>query len=217
MDEPPLAHCPEYCGNDLDPGIGLDDPYLVDFSTRPSTPDQLRIEDELDRASLAGKNLLHVGVGNSALAIRFAARLNRVDGVTVCPQELERARSMEIANYRVWLVSKFSPRLREVLSQRYDFIVDNNLNGFACCQHHFWFMLASYWMFLRPNGRILTDQRGMDWTGGDQRRKLTYSDLQALEHRFPVEVSKFSEMVYSIRWMGEFHECVVSPAEAGLR
>ena len=88
---------------------------------------------------------------------------------------------------------------------RYDFIVDNNLNGFACCRYHFWYMLTTYCMFLKPSGRILTDQRGLDWTGGDPRRRLSYTDLVSIERQLPVRVSKVSDMVYAIQSTGELN------------
>jgi hypothetical protein len=71
--------------------------------------------------------------------------------------------------------------------------------GFACCKYHFFRMLDNYLWCLRPRGRILTDQRGMDCTvENDPRWQLTFEDLVALERRFPVAVAKVTDTVYEI-------------------
>jgi hypothetical protein len=60
-------------------------------------------------------------------------------------------------------------------------------------------MFDNYLWCLRPRGRILTDQRGMDWTvNNDPRWQLTLDDLVALEQRLPVRVDKLTDTVYAI-------------------
>jgi hypothetical protein len=61
-------------------------------------------------------------------------------------------------------------------------------------------MLDNYLWCLQPGGRILTDQRGMDFTVEDDPRwQLTYEDLVALEGRFPVVVGAVTDTVYELR------------------
>ena len=83
---------------------------------------------------------------------------------------------------------------------RYDYIVDNNLASYACCKYHFHLMLDSYLACLRPGGRILTDQRGMDYSVGDDHRwRLSFDDLVALGDRFPIVAGRLTDTVYELR------------------
>lgn len=192
--------CPEVCGRLRNPGLALDLPIWIDHTRDATTVDQARIEDALERMDLPGRNILHVGVGNSGFARRFAQRVRLVDGLTVCRREKELADSLGIANYTVYFLNKYGLDFVTTITNRYDFIVDNNLASFACCKYHFYRMLDNYLWCLRPGGRILTDQRGMDWTvENDPRWQLTFEDLVALRHRFPVAVAKLTDTVYEIR------------------
>ncbi len=60
-------------------------------------------------------------------------------------------------------------------------------------------MLDNYLWALKPNGQILTDQRGMDWAYLDPAFILTYQDLKGLEKKFPVRAVRITERVYSIQ------------------
>src|SRR4051812_1020837 len=68
----PYESCTEVCGNPEQPGLALDMPLWVDHTREETTIDQAAIEAQLARFDLGGKNLLHVGVGNSKFARRFA-------------------------------------------------------------------------------------------------------------------------------------------------
>jgi hypothetical protein len=149
---------------------------------------------------LRDRAILHVGVGNSGLAQRFAERVHLVDGLTVSEPELALARSLRIANYSVHLLSKYGREFLLQVEHRYDYIVDNNLASFACCKFHFHRMLDNYLWCLQPGGRILTDQRGMDFTVEDDPRwQLTYDDLVTLEQRFPLVAGAVTDTVYELR------------------
>lgn len=191
--------CPEVCGRLEHPGLAADMPIWIDHTRDETTVDQARIEDALEGMGLEDRHVLHVGVGNSRFAQRFAGRVRLVDGLTVSHREKELADSLRIANYTVHLLSKYSREFLIRIENRYDFIVDNNLASFACCKYHFFRMLDNYLWCLRPCGRILTDQRGMDCTvDNDPRWQLTFEDLVALERRFPVAVAKVTDTVYEI-------------------
>src|SRR5437764_8596280 len=120
------------CGKLDRPGIALANCFEIDYSRRQTSVDQARIEAWLGRTDLAGKTLLHVGVGNSSLAKGLAHRVVRVDGLTAHPNEKAHADSLRIPNYRVVLLNKHSRELFR-LRGAYDFIIDNNLASFACC------------------------------------------------------------------------------------
>lgn len=191
--------CSEVCGKMGSPGLALDMPLWVDHTKDETTVDQARIEAELDKLNLSGKNILHVGVGNSQFALRFASRVVLIDGLTVSHNEKTLADSMGISNYTVYFLNKYSREFILTIKNSYDFILDNNLASFACCKFHFYLMLDNYIWSLKPGGQILTDQQGMDWVIEDSRWKLTYEDLLALEDKFPVRSSRVTGTVFSIK------------------
>jgi hypothetical protein len=190
----------DVCGQLDHPGLATDLPIWVDHTRDETTVDQARIEDVLETMDLAGRSILHVGVGNSGLASRFAPRVELVDGLTVSEPEMTLANSLGIPNYTVQLLSKYSREFLQQVTNRYDYVVDNNLASFACCKYHFFRMLDNYLWCMRPRARILTDQRGMDFTvDEDPRWQLTYDDLVALEDLFPVTAGALTDTVYELR------------------
>jgi hypothetical protein len=192
----PYATYKEYCGSEQ-PGVASND-EAIDWTQQQTTPDQVRIEAVLDTMTLTGAQLLHVGVGNSKLAQRFASRLSGVDGLTVHHNEKIYADALAIANYTVYILNKYSREVVSVLSNTYDFIIDNNLASFACCKKHFFIMLENYLSLLRSRGRILTCQIGMDAYHDDFGCTMAYADLVSLERQFPVLVSKLTDVVYAL-------------------
>lgn len=192
----PYATYKEYCGSEQ-PGVASND-KAIDWTQQQTTPDQVRIEAVLDTMTLTGAQLLHVGVGNSKLAQRFASRLSGVDGLTVHHNEKIYADALPIANYTVYVLNKYSREVMSVLSHTYDFIIDNNLASFACCKKHFFIMLENYLSLLRSRGRILTCQIGMDAYHDDFGCTMAYADLVSLERQFPVLVSKLTDVVYAL-------------------
>ena len=202
MTEPAARYdgCVEVCGRLDHPGLATDVPRWIDHTGLETTVDQARIEDALEGMDLDGCRILHVGVGNSGLARRFLPRAGLVDGITVWKPEKDLADSLGIPNYTVHFLSKYSREFLLTIGNRYDYIVDNNMASFACCKYHFHRMLDNYLWCLLPGGRMLTDQRGMDWAVDDDPRwQFTYDDLVALGRRFPVEAAKVTDTVYEIR------------------
>jgi hypothetical protein len=196
--KPLYEFCKEVCGNLDSPGIALNVNMFVDYSGRETTVDQTRIEKEIGKINLKKKSILHVGIGNSKFAEKFALEVDLIDGLTVSPYEKSKADSLHIRNYTVYLLNKYSREFASTISNKYDFIVDNNLASFACCKYHFYLMLDNYLWSLKPNGKILTDQRGMNWSINDHGWILTYADLVGLEDKFPVKVSQITPVVYAI-------------------
>ncbi len=187
---------PDVCGNLVNPGRGLDNQAEVDYTGKHTTIDQSRIEDHLAGMDLGGRALLHIGVGNSSLARRLAARACRIDGTTVDVDEKDRGEALGLPNYRVFLLNKHAKEML-LLPERYDFIIDNNPASFVCCKYHFYLMLDNYLTRLRPGGRILTDQRGLGWTvDGNDEWKLSYADLVGLERKFPLRVGRLTDSIY---------------------
>jgi hypothetical protein len=179
------------------PGVASND-EAIDWTRQETTPDQARIEAVLDTMALAGAQILHVGVGNSKLAQRFASRVRGIDGITVHENEKTSADVLAIGNYTVYVVNKYSREVVSVLPRTYDFIIDNNLASFACCKKHFSVMLKNYTAVLRSRGRILTCQIGMDAYHEELGCTMAYADLISLESHFPVLVSKLNDVVYAL-------------------
>lgn len=196
MTKPALRE--DNCGNLDRPGRGVDDLSQVDWSTVEASIDQARIAEVLTRMDLRGKDVLHVGVGDSRLAASLAARVNHIDGVTMHPNEARHADSLKLDNYRVVLLNKYSKQLA-CLDNRYDFISDNNLGSYACCTFHFHRMLDNYCATLKRGGKILTDQRGMEWTYGCRPEwRMSYQELAELGKVFPLRASKITSTVYAL-------------------
>jgi hypothetical protein len=190
----------DICGEVAEPPPLTLEAQLVDWTNRETTTDQARIESALDELRLGPSvRLLHVGVGNSSLATRFAGKVELIDGLTVVEQEWHRANSLGLANYGVHLLNKYSANLQPYLGRQYDFIVDNNLASFACCTYHFYRMLDSYQSLLRPNGRVLTDQEGLNWRAdGQPGWELSFELLEDLAARFGLLASRINHSVYEL-------------------
>jgi hypothetical protein len=193
--------CPEICARLDHPGLATDISRWINHVGLDTTVDQASIEDALAALGLGGEQqILHVGVGNSQFAQRFAPMVARIDGITVWEPERTLAAVLGIANYTVHFLSKYSREFLLTIDGTYDYIIDNNLASFACCKYHFHRMFDNYLWCLRPGGRILTDQRGMDWTVEDDPRwQLTYDDLVAVGQRFALRAARLTETVYELR------------------
>jgi len=190
----------EVCGEFDHPGLATDMPIWVDHTRDETTVDQARIEDVLEGMELDGRAILHVGVGNSGLAKRFAPLVELIDGLTVSEPEKALADSLEIPNYTVYVLNKYGREFLSHIGNRYDYVVDNNLASFACCKYHFFRMLDNYLRCMKPGARILTDQRGMDWTVEDDPNwRLSYDDLVGLGHLLPLTAGALPDTVYELR------------------
>jgi hypothetical protein len=180
------------------PGVGHGSDRVMDVSKRSTTADQQRIEAALDALLNPGARLLHVGVGNSSLAARFASRCEHVVGLTLRGAEKRHGDSLAIAGYSIEVLNKHSADL-DALDGAFDFIVDNNLSGFACCIRHFELMLANYARLLLPGGLILTDRVGMQWTYHNGPMRLHYEDLETIARSFPFAAQRISGDVFALR------------------
>ena len=163
--------------------MGRHNPRVMDLSQRATTEDQQRIEDALQHTLSSDQRLLHVGVGNSSLAARFASRIHQIVGTTLSEAERRHALSLQIENYRVEMLNKYAPEMAS-LAGPFDVLVDNNPASFCCCVRHFETMLTSYAQLIRPGGIMVTDREGMYWCYDNGSMKLRFEDLQN-------ELSKF--------------------------
>jgi hypothetical protein len=195
----PYETCVEVCGRLDRPGMALETTRWMNYVGRETTADQARIEAVMAQMDLLGRNILHVGIGNSRLAQRFAQQAQLIDGITVSEQEKAFADSLAIPGYSTYVLNKYSRDVLSTLRNRYDVIIDNNLSSFACCKYHFYSMLDSYSALLKPGGRILTDLQGMEWVTGELAWRLSFEDLLGLAEKFPLSATVAAEKVYAIQ------------------
>ena len=149
------------CGQEIQPGIE-DLKKWRDWSQIKTSRDQLRIERRLLDFVNRDSRILHVGVGNSRLAMRFAHRVRAVVGMTISPDELAQGLGLAIPNYQVLQWNKYR-YWSDTSGDGFDAIVDNNPTGFACCLKHVSNLLAWYAEALHPRGAIFTDRIGLAW------------------------------------------------------
>ena len=111
------------------------------------------------------KSILHVGIGNSFLA-QNVCEYSKIDGITISGNELEKANSLNISNYKIIFLNKYSNNsfFDNNLDKSYDFIVDANLKSFACCNKAFDELIRKYVSMLKNDGAIITSIRGMNWS-----------------------------------------------------
>lgn len=182
----PPRSSPEVCDAGTPP-VYTEPAWLGD----KESPDQRYMDAALVGLAGPSSRILHVGVGSSAIARRWAAEVAALDGVTVVPEEAEHAARLGLPNYRVFVADKYHGL---PVSGPYDLILDNNLSSFACCMLHYREMFARYADLLAAGGQLLTERRGMDYAapGGFA---LTMADLRAICERHDLQVSERGSVV----------------------
>ena len=89
---------------------------------------------DLNPNKYIGKTCLHVGTGNSSIAINHHNKFKRIDGITVEPGEVSLANNLMIPNYTCYLINKYKLEELSVLGE-YDVIIDNNIKTLE--QHNY--------------------------------------------------------------------------------
>jgi len=129
------------------------------------TSDEEEIVNYLNKFNLTeNKNLLHIGIGNSYIALSLK-KFKNLDGITISNNELIKGNEQKIPNYKVHFKNKYSKNdLIENRFDYYDIIIDNNLKSFACCNKAFDDLINKYKNYLKNNGFIITSLKGMNWS-----------------------------------------------------
>jgi hypothetical protein len=184
------------CGKTDDPGV-VYHVDLRDWSDKPTTPDQQRIERYIDRYDLRQKRILHVGIGDSGLATRFYRRTGEIVGTTVDDPEMEVARRVAIPNYSFVLHNKYSGK-DEIGPGKFDFILDNNPTSPCCCIRHLADMFDFYLRRLADDGQIVTDRQGLGWVpdGSNERWGFDFDDLTAVGAAAGLSTFRMNKSVY---------------------
>lgn len=187
---------PENCENISNPGV-LDLPEFQDWSRRETTADQKRIERYLSGFDLRKKRLLHIGVGNSHLAARFARRAKEIVGTTNEPKEARETQVRGIPNYTIVLQNKYSAELERTPGQ-FDFIIDNNPLSYCCCMAHLIALFDVYQAKLAPGGQIITDRQGLSWVppAGHPLFRIDFEDLNRIASAAGFSASKVNRNIY---------------------
>ncbi len=145
------------------------------WEDRDVTSDELDIINFLDNEkNIKYKSILHIGIGNSYFAKKFATRFN-ITGVTISQKEVNKAKSMNLINYQAYLLDKYSVQFKNFLDKNtFDLIVDTNLKSYSCCQIAFEFMINNIFKSINQNGMLITSINGMKWFK-DLKPKLSFS------------------------------------------
>ena len=170
-----------------------------DSDQRSATIDELLLEANLKKSSLANCNLLHVGIGNSRLAARLASFCRHITGVTTEETEQARAAGLGFENYRPVVCNKYSEGFRTLLPlDAYDIIVDTSLMSEQCCQRHWKALLQNYVELLAHTGSLITARESVNCSpaGG---WAPSEGDLVCLAGQFGMCVTKTAYGVYTLR------------------
>jgi len=137
------------------------------WESKKTTSDEIEIIKFLlnNIKTLKSKNILHIGIGNSYLAAKLSAYNCKVDGITISKKELDLAKKKKIKNYKVFLINKFSTDFKNFNKyKKYDFIIDNNLKSYSCCNKSFEFFFNILNNLIIKQSLILTSRKGMKWS-----------------------------------------------------
>ena len=145
------------------------------WEDREVTTDELEIIKFLENNNdFKFKTVLHIGIGNSYFAKKFADT-NKIIGVTISQKEIQKARTMDLKNYQFFLLDKYSINFKEFLNKnKFDLIIDTNLKSYSCCQASFEFMINNILKSININGMLITSINGMKWFK-DLKPKLSFS------------------------------------------
>lgn len=152
----------------------LNKPYTY-WEDREVTTDELEIIKFLENNNdFKFKTVLHIGIGNSYFAKKFADT-NKIIGVTISQKEIQKARTMDLKNYQFFLLDKYSINFKDFLNKnKFDLIIDTNLKSYSCCQVSFEFMINNILKSISINGMLITSINGMKWFK-DLKPKLSFS------------------------------------------
>jgi hypothetical protein len=127
-----------------------------------SSADQKGINTYIDvnQKDYIGKTCLHIGTGNSSIAINHHKLFKHIDGLAIEPGEVSLANNLMIPNYTCYLINKYKLKELSVLGE-YDVIIDNNIKTYMCCDDHYddyfnWILRS----VASRNGEIITHTAG---------------------------------------------------------
>ena len=188
------------------------------WESRDTTSDEIEVIDYLKNSKLDSKHILHIGIGNSFFAKQFYNK-NFIYGITISQREIEKAKSLNLINYKVLLCDKYSKNFMfELNNKKFDIIVDTNLKSYSCCKKSFDFFMQNLLGKMNKNGLLITSKNGMKWfknlrpklsfnlkkffyfklkeVSGNRQNILTINELKNLSKRFNLEFSFDNKLCY---------------------
>lgn len=126
------------------------------------TPDQEELNSWLEKKIDEDVKILHIGTGNSSLAKLICKKSSLITGITIIKSEYELAKKLELDNYEVFILDKYSSYSKQITSN-YSYIVDNNLTSYAKSLEHLTLFLENCFNLLDSNGIILSHMSGLHY------------------------------------------------------
>lgn len=130
------------------------------WENREPTDDEKRIANYLIRNNIVPNNLLHIGIGNNLFYHLF--KNIQITGITLSLKEYEKALHLRDTNYKIMLFDKYNPNLFNILDT-YDYIIDNNICSYRCCDRHAYTYLTIIVNKLKENGKIISEINGWNY------------------------------------------------------
>lgn len=145
-------------------------PAYDDWAERETTQDQSEIEAELSKllkdlgkSATSKLELLHVGIGNSKLALKFCKCVRNITGITVMPTELRLGESSSLPNYEIIQCNKYGDEFARLIQDKFDIIIDNNPTSYSCCHTHYLKYLSRLYQYLKPEGTFFSHRLGVSY------------------------------------------------------
>ena len=133
------------------------------WENKPQTTDEKEILHFLIKKKILKKNILHVGIGNSEVALQLG-KYNKIVGITISKPEILSAKKKLIKNYKTYLINKYSNKLNLLKKYKFDIVIDINLKSYSCCKKAFEKMFSTLSSLLNKNGFLITNKKGMNWS-----------------------------------------------------
>ena len=189
------------------------------WEDREVTTDELDIINFLKKLNdFNSKSILHIGIGNSYFAKNFS-KDNKILGVTISRQEINKANELSLSNYNVFLCDKYSKEFKSFLGNtKFDLIVDTNLKSYSCCIETFNYFMKHLISRLSTNGILITSKNGMSWFNklrpklsfnfkkffyyklkeidGDEKNILTIHELENFSKTYNLKMSFDEKLCY---------------------
>lgn len=143
------------------------------WENREPTDDEKRIANYLINNNIVPNNLLHMGIGNN-LFYHIFPNIS-ITGITLSLFEYEKALHFKSKNYKLLLYNKYNPNLNNIL-ESYDYIIDNNICSYRCCDQHAYNYLKTITNKLNSGGKIISDACGWNY-GFEGRPPIEISDI----------------------------------------
>jgi hypothetical protein len=173
-----------------------------DTWTHQVTKEQGEINDWLIPQLNKQNKILFVGTGDSSLALKTHNLVDCIDGITIIRSELELGVNCNLPNYHLFCLDKHSNDILN-LSNKYTFIVDNNLTSYTKDIASLTRMLNNYLMLLEDKGKIIGSLAGLSYVYQGNEAGINSLDsfnefLQNFMRIFPYYVLKLTKETNTI-------------------